>query len=94
MKGEKYSVFSIQCSDFAKGEQTDVFDRILNTFPMRAVIQRVTNASVTIHGQVKAAITRGLLVLLAVRHPNTEAPPTALPGTTQRISNSPIGMRI
>lgn len=33
---------------------------------MRAVIQRVTNASVTIGGTVKGAIERGLLVLLAV----------------------------
>jgi D-tyrosyl-tRNA(Tyr) deacylase len=33
---------------------------------MRAVIQRVTEASVTIHGSVKGAIQTGLLVLLAI----------------------------
>ena len=33
---------------------------------MRAVIQRVSNASVTINGAVTAAIRHGLLVLLAV----------------------------
>jgi len=33
---------------------------------MRAVIQRVSSASVTINGQVRGSIARGLLVLLAV----------------------------
>jgi D-tyrosyl-tRNA(Tyr) deacylase len=33
---------------------------------MRAVIQRVSNASVTINGQVRGAIAAGLVVLLAV----------------------------
>lgn len=33
---------------------------------MRAVIQRVSHASVTIEGRVKAAISEGLLVLLGV----------------------------
>jgi D-tyrosyl-tRNA(Tyr) deacylase len=33
---------------------------------MRAVIQRVSRASVTIHGAVKGRIEKGLLVLLAV----------------------------
>ena len=33
---------------------------------MRTVIQRVSEASVTIHGQVKSRIGRGLLVLLGV----------------------------
>lgn len=33
---------------------------------MRAVIQRVSNASVSIAGQVKGQISRGLLVLVAV----------------------------
>ena len=38
---------------------------------MRAVIQRVTEASVTIEGAVKGAIGRGLLVLLAVEEVDT-----------------------
>lgn len=39
---------------------------------MRAVIQRVSQASVTINGQIKAAVTRGLLVLLAVEDADTD----------------------
>ena len=35
---------------------------------MRAVIQRVTSASVTIDGKVKSSIGQGLLVLLGVGH--------------------------
>ena len=35
---------------------------------MRAVIQRVSSASVTIDGQVKSAIGPGLLVLLGIGH--------------------------
>ncbi|MDB6065384.1 MAG: D-tyrosyl-tRNA(Tyr) deacylase [Pedosphaera sp.] len=38
---------------------------------MRAVIQRVSNANVTIGGSVKGAIERGLLVLLAVEGADT-----------------------
>lgn len=38
------------------------------TFTMRVVIQRVSRASVTIGGEVRAAIGRGLLVLLGVGH--------------------------
>lgn len=38
---------------------------------MRAVIQRVTQANVTINGVVKGAIHTGLLVLLAVEEPDT-----------------------
>jgi D-tyrosyl-tRNA(Tyr) deacylase len=38
---------------------------------MRAVIQRVTQASVTIRGQTKASIARGLMVLLAVEETDT-----------------------
>lgn len=34
---------------------------------MRAVIQRVRNASVTINGEVKSAIYQGLLILLGVQ---------------------------
>lgn len=38
---------------------------------MRAVIQRVKNASVTIDGNVKSSIARGLLVLLGVEDADT-----------------------
>ncbi len=38
---------------------------------MRAVIQRVSKANVTISGQVRGAIARGLLVLLAVEDADT-----------------------
>ncbi len=39
---------------------------------MRAVIQRVASASVAIHGQAKAAIAGGLLVLLGIEDADTE----------------------
>lgn len=38
---------------------------------MRAVIQRVTRASVTINGQVKSAIGTGLLILLGIEEADT-----------------------
>ena len=38
---------------------------------MRAVVQRVAAASVGIHGEIKAAIQKGLLVLLAVEDADT-----------------------
>jgi D-tyrosyl-tRNA(Tyr) deacylase len=40
---------------------------------MRAVVQRVTSASVTVDGEVVGAIGPGLLVLLGVTHADTEA---------------------
>ncbi len=40
---------------------------------MRAVVQRVAGASVTIEGQVKVEIKRGLLVLLGISEVDTEA---------------------
>lgn len=39
---------------------------------MRAVIQRVSSASVTIEGTVKAAIDKGFLILLGVETEDTE----------------------
>ena len=39
---------------------------------MRAVIQRVSSASVTIGGGVKSAIGDGLLVLLGIGHEDTQ----------------------
>ena len=38
---------------------------------MRAVVQRVSKASVTINGQIRGAIETGLLVLLAVEEADT-----------------------
>lgn len=38
---------------------------------MRAVIQRVSRASVTIEGQLKSAINRGLLVLVGIEDADT-----------------------
>jgi D-aminoacyl-tRNA deacylase len=40
---------------------------------MRAVIQRVSRAKVTVKGEITGEIGRGLLVLLAVGHEDTEA---------------------
>lgn len=40
---------------------------------MRALIQRVTRASVTIDGEVRGAIGRGFLILLGVREGDTAA---------------------
>ncbi|MDB6076707.1 MAG: dtd [Akkermansiaceae bacterium] len=39
---------------------------------MRAVVQRVASASVTIEGQVVASISRGLLILLGIEEPDGE----------------------
>ncbi len=40
---------------------------------MRAVVQRVARAQVTVEGEIVGAIGRGLLVLLGVTHADTEA---------------------
>lgn len=39
---------------------------------MRAVIQRVSGASVTIEGQIKTAIKQGLLILIGIENEDTE----------------------
>lgn len=52
---------------------------------MRAVIQRVSEASVTIEGQVKSAISRGLLVLLAVEDADTTEDIEWLSGKVARL---------
>jgi D-tyrosyl-tRNA(Tyr) deacylase len=45
---------------------------------MRAVVQRVSEASVTVEGKVTGAIGAGLLVLVGVGHADTEASAQAL----------------
>lgn len=52
---------------------------------MRAVIQRVSEASVTIAGQVKGAIGRGLLVLVAVEDADTPEDSEWLAGKLVRL---------
>ncbi len=52
---------------------------------MRAVIQRVSQASVTIAGQIKSAIGPGLLVLVAFEEPDTPADIEWLTGKIARL---------
>ena len=52
---------------------------------MRAVLQRVSTASVTISGQIKGQIGRGLLVLLAVEETDTAADIEWLSGKIVRL---------
>lgn len=52
---------------------------------MRAVIQRVSEASVSIGGQEKARIAGGLLLLLAVEEPDTAADIEWLSGKVARL---------
>jgi D-tyrosyl-tRNA(Tyr) deacylase len=52
---------------------------------MRAVIQRVTQASVSIGGQVRAAIESGLLLLLAVEETDTAEDIAWLSGKVARL---------
>lgn len=61
---------------------------------MRAVIQRVSAASVTIGGQTKAAISRGLLILLAIEDADTGEDIEWLSGKIirLRIFNDPNGV--
>lgn len=54
---------------------------------MKAVIQRVTHASVTIDGQVHGAIEKGYLVLLGITHEDDEK-------TADRIVKKLINLRI
>ena len=39
---------------------------------MRAVVQKVANASVTVEGEVVGAIDKGFMILLGVTHDDTE----------------------
>ena len=52
---------------------------------MRVVIQRVSNASVRIHGDLKAAINQGLLVLVAVEAADTSEDIQWLSGKIVRL---------
>lgn len=52
---------------------------------MRAVIQRVANASVTVNAQVQGAIARGLVVLLAIEEADTSEDIEWLSGKIVRL---------
>lgn len=54
---------------------------------MKAVIQRVTSASVSINGDIKSEIKTGLLVLLGVTHHDTFA-------DIEWLTNKLVGLRI
>ena len=54
---------------------------------MRAVIQRVSEASVTVDGQVVGAIGQGLLVLLGVGHDDSEQTAEKLWSKLARLRN-------
>jgi D-tyrosyl-tRNA(Tyr) deacylase len=51
---------------------------------MRAIIQRVSEASVTVEGQIISSIGKGLLILLGVGHGDTEEQTTFL---AEKVSN-------
>lgn len=61
---------------------------------MKAVIQRVTKASVTVEGTIKGAIKNGLLVLLGVEDPDTDEDIIWLSGkiVNMRIFNDDYGV--
>jgi len=52
---------------------------------MRAVIQRVSRASVTVEGNVTGSIDRGLLVLVGVGHGDTDASARATAAKIARL---------
>ncbi|MBO2516289.1 MAG: D-tyrosyl-tRNA(Tyr) deacylase [Clostridiales bacterium] len=52
---------------------------------MRAVVQRVTSASVTVEGEKVSAIGRGLMVLLGVQKGDTEKDAEYLAGKTVKL---------
>src|SRR4026209_180096 len=56
---------------------------------MRAVVQRVSSASVHVDGDAVGAIGRGLLVLLGVRHDDTSENATRLAAKNARLRISP-----
>ncbi|HEX6985761.1 MAG TPA: D-aminoacyl-tRNA deacylase [Planctomycetaceae bacterium] len=54
---------------------------------MRAVVQRVSRASVTVGGEVVGAIGRGFLVLLGVTHDDT-------PADAEYLAEKVVGLRV
>lgn len=54
---------------------------------MRAVVTRVTSASVTIDGKVNGAIGRGFLVLLGIG-------PNDTPAQAARLADKVVGLRV
>jgi len=52
---------------------------------MRAVVQRASEASVTVEGRVTGAIGKGLLVLVGVGHADTEETAAALAAKIARL---------
>lgn len=54
---------------------------------MRAVVQRVTRAQVMVNGEVVGRISRGLVVLLAVGHDDTES-------DADYLADKIVGLRI
>ncbi len=54
---------------------------------MRAVIQRVSSASVTIDGKLHSSINRGLLILLGIKSGDGEA-------ETKHLAEKCVGLRI
>jgi D-tyrosyl-tRNA(Tyr) deacylase len=58
---------------------------LLNKFSMRAVIQRVSEASVTIGGELRGSIGRGLLVLLGIEDGDAEDDSAWLAGKVARL---------
>ena len=52
---------------------------------MRAVIQRVSEASVTVDGHVTGSVGRGLLVLVGVGHADTPETAAAMAGKVARM---------
>jgi D-tyrosyl-tRNA(Tyr) deacylase len=53
--------------------------------PVRALIQRVSEASVSVEGEIVGAIGPGLLVLLGVGHEDTEVTAGKLAGKVARL---------
>jgi len=56
----------------ARVQNVDIWEEILYLMGVRAVVQRVTEASVTVDGLTVGAIGRGLAVLVGVKRSDTE----------------------